>query len=62
VTIHEHLNGTVSLRYGPHLIGHFDENGNRRGKVESKKSASHFSTAPTAALSPKPKNRAAGAA
>jgi transposase len=64
VTIHEHLNGAVSLRYGPHVIGRFDENGNRRGKVESKKPASHFSpaTTATAALSPKPKTRAAGAA
>jgi transposase len=64
VTIHEHLNGAISLRYGPHVIGRFDENGNRRGKVESKILASHFSTATTAtaALSPKPKTRAAGAA
>ena len=64
VTIHEHLDGAISLRYGPHVIGRFDENGNRRGKVESKKSASHFSTATTAtaALSPKLKPRAAHAA
>jgi hypothetical protein len=66
VTIHEHLDGAISLRYGPHVIGRFDENGNRRGKVESKKPASHFSTATTAtaALSPKPKpkTRAADAA
>jgi transposase len=27
VTIHEHLNGEVSLRYGPHEIGHFDRQG-----------------------------------
>jgi transposase len=27
VTIHEHLNGGVSLRYGPHEIGHFDRQG-----------------------------------
>lgn len=64
VTIHEHLDGGISLRYGPHVIGRFDENGNRRGKVESKKRASHFPTATTAtaALSPKPKTRAANAA
>jgi hypothetical protein len=64
VTIHEHLDGAISLRYGPHVIGRFDENGNRRGKVESKKSASHFPTATTAtaALSPKLKPRAAHAA
>jgi hypothetical protein len=64
VTIHEHLDGTVSIRYGPHVIGRFDENGERRGKVESGKRASHFptATAATAALSPKPKPKAAHAA
>jgi len=30
VTIHEHVNGEVSLRYGPHQIGHF----NRQGESE----------------------------
>src|SRR5438270_82065 len=24
ITIHEHLDGRVSLRYGPHVVGHFD--------------------------------------
>jgi transposase len=27
VTIHEHLDGRVSLRYGPHVVGRFDEQG-----------------------------------
>ena len=27
VTIHEHLDGTVSIRYGPHVVGRFDQNG-----------------------------------
>ena len=27
VTIHEHLDGTVSLRYGPHVVGRFDAAG-----------------------------------
>jgi hypothetical protein len=27
VTIHEHLNGTVSVRDGPHLVGRFTANG-----------------------------------
>lgn len=64
VTIHEHLEGTVSIRYGPHVIGRFDANGERRGKVESGKRASHFptATAATAALSLKPKTPAAHAA
>jgi hypothetical protein len=38
VTIHEHLDGTVSVRYGPHVVGRYDGAGNallrteRRGK------------------------------
>lgn len=39
VTIHEHLDGRVSLRYGPHVVGRFDNQGRsltkpkkRRGK------------------------------
>jgi len=38
VTIHEHLDGTFSVRYGPHLVGRYDGEGNpllrteRRGK------------------------------
>ena len=55
VTIHEHLNGTVSIRYGPHEIGRYDQNGERRGKVESEKRASHFPTATAAAAVPLPK-------
>ena len=44
VTIHEHLDGTVSIRYGPHVVGRFDDAGRslqkatpikRRGKAES---------------------------
>lgn len=66
VTIHEHLDGNVSMRYGPHLIASFDANGERRGKVESpqKQRASHFptATAATAASVSKPKTRAARAA
>jgi transposase len=64
VTIHEHLNGAISIRYGPHVIGRFGQNGERRGKVESEKPASHFPTAPTAtaALSVKTKKQAARAA
>lgn len=65
VTIHEHLDGTVSIRYGPHVIGQFEANGERRGKVQSppKPRSSHFPTAPTATtLSPKLKRQAAHAA
>ena len=27
VTIHEHLDGTISIRYGPHVVGRFSANG-----------------------------------
>ncbi len=65
VTIHEHLDGTLSIRYGPHVVGQFEANGERRGKVQSplKPRSSHFPTATaTAALSLKPKRQAARAA
>jgi transposase len=32
VTIHEHLDETVSIRYGPHVVGHYDRDG---GKLTS---------------------------
>jgi transposase len=65
VTIHEHLDGTISIRYGPHVIGQFEADGERRGKVQSppKPRPSHFPTATTAtALSLKSKRQAARAA
>ena len=31
VTIHEHLDENVSIRYGPHVVGHFDRHGNKLG-------------------------------
>src|SRR5579862_5169712 len=58
VTIHEHLDGTISIRYGPHVVGQFKANGERRGKVQSppKPRPSHFPTATAAtALSPNSK-------
>ena len=64
VTIHEHLDATISIRYGPHVVGRFEANGERRGKVGSprKQRPSHFPTATTAtALSPKLKRQAARA-
>src|SRR6266436_648209 len=30
VTIHEHLDGSVSVRYGPHVVGRYTANGNMR--------------------------------
>ena len=37
MTIHEHLNGVMSIRYGPHVVGRFAANGSSlvtRGKQE----------------------------
>src|ERR1700760_1532701 len=62
VTIHQHLDGTVSIRYGPHIVGR-----GKDGTLENQKPVfhrsleiasgdSHFSTASTTnPLSPKPK-------
>jgi transposase len=63
VTIHQHLDGTVSIRYGPHVVGR-----GKDGAVENQPQVSprsleiasgdsHFPTAPTTInpLSPKPK-------
>jgi transposase len=88
VTIHEHLDDTISVRYGAHVVGCYDRNGNslpkpeRRGKggaveaLENQKQVSHrshrsleisptprdshFPTAPTAVLIPKPKKSRPG--
>lgn len=57
VTIHEHLNGDVSIRYGPHVVGRFPAGGpepkpESRGKggpvetVENQKQVSHRSHRP----------------
>jgi hypothetical protein len=50
VTIHQHLDGTVSIRYGPHVVGRYDPEG--RGKdgsveaVENQERVSHRSHRP----------------
>jgi len=64
VTIHEHLTGDISIRYGPHVIGSFRADGQRRGKVESPKTrrASHFPTATTATTGTRVQSTAADAA
>jgi transposase len=66
VTIHEHLDATISIRYGPHVIGRFDANGERRGKEESpqhqRPSRFPTATATTAVPSLKTKKQAARAA
>lgn len=35
VTIHQHLDGAVSIRYGPHVVGRFPESGGKAGAVET---------------------------
>ncbi len=37
VTIHEHLDGTVSIRYGPHVVGRFDASGRSLQEATPKK-------------------------
>jgi transposase len=88
VIVHEHLDETISVRYGPHVVGRYQRNGDplpkpeRRGKggaveaLENQKQVSHrshrsleisptprdshFPTAPTAVLIPKPKKTKPG--
>jgi transposase len=62
VTIHEHLDGQVSIRYGPHVVGRYDQSGSkRRGKagpvetVGNPKQVSHRSHSPLE-ISPKPRD------
>jgi transposase len=43
VTIHQHLNGTVSIRFGPHTVGRYTEDGGKGGVVENPKPVSHHS-------------------
>src|SRR5947199_10294264 len=37
VTIHEHLDGRVSLRYGPHVVGRFDNKGRPLTKAKERR-------------------------
>jgi transposase len=37
VTIHEHLDETVSIRYGPHVVGRFDSNGEKLNNAKPTK-------------------------
>jgi hypothetical protein len=53
VTIHEHLNGSVSIRFRPHVVGRYPE-----GRGNDASGASHISTA-NVSLSPlSPKTKA----
>jgi hypothetical protein len=33
ILIHEHLDGRISLRYGPHVVGRFDSQGRPLNKM-----------------------------
>jgi transposase len=68
VTIHEHLDESVSVRFGPHVVGLFTKDGGKAGAMENPKRVSHnsleiakrdshFPTVPATIcpLSPKPK-------
>jgi transposase len=69
VTIHEHLDGRVSLRYGPHVVGRFDSQARplnktaspeRRGKggaMETGENQEQVSTASHASLEISPTTR-----
>ena len=35
VTIHEHLDGTVSIRYGPHVVGRYTKEGEKLGSTQT---------------------------
>jgi hypothetical protein len=37
VTIHEHLDGTVSIRFGPHVVGRYGEKGERLSGTATEK-------------------------
>lgn len=37
VTIHQHLDETVSIRFGPHVVGHYDAAGNRLQQTKAKR-------------------------
>ncbi len=54
VTIHEHLDRALAIRYGPHLMGGFEGSGERCGKVQSppRPRPSPFPTADGAGPSP----------
>ena len=55
VTAHQHLNGTLSLHYGPHCLGHYDAAGALLGPAASKPLGRGRGTAPFP-CNPIPKN------
>jgi transposase len=51
-TIHEHLDGTVSIRYGPHVIGRFDAQGQAVRAAVAGEQAAGAENQPAAARRP----------
>jgi hypothetical protein len=55
VTIHEHLDGTVSIRYGPHVVGRYTATGEPRPAGTSQKAESRGKGGPVETVeNPKP--------
>jgi transposase len=61
VTVHDHLDGSVTIRYGPHVVGRFDGNGaalraatreERRGKGGSVEAGGNQKPVPTVSPTP----------
>ena len=60
VTVHDHLDGAVTIRYGPHVVGRFDASGaarratgeQRRGKGGSVEAGGNQETVPTVSPTP----------
>jgi hypothetical protein len=61
VTVHEHLDAKISIRYGPHVVGHYDPKGERltsaatekrRGKGGSLEAGENQKAVPTGSHTP----------
>ena len=50
VTIHEHLDGNVSIRYGPHVVGRYNTTGETRQTGHNKTPQSHGKAGPVDTL------------
>ena len=66
VTVHDHLNGAVTIRYGPHVVGRFDASGavpraalgeQRRGKGGRVEAGGNQETVPTVSPTFPPRRR-----
>jgi hypothetical protein len=55
VTIHQHLDGTVSIRWGPHVVGRYDSAGQPLQPLQRRGKAGAATTTTMDPLSPKQK-------